>query len=179
MYERTVYVKGDVRTIWQHLLNTLTAHRYEIESQSPHTLISAKRGSKLSSFLLEGTTGGYRELNIALSPQQAGEFEIKFRFEFPAWAMTLPGTKKDCSRMVDEFVQITAGASETVAPQGTVCEKCGTENPVDASFCRECGAKLQLRTLEKKTAPEPLVCPKCKASLPAGAKFCSACGARL
>lgn len=175
MYERTVRVKGDVKTVWQNLLDTLAVHRYEIESQSPYTLISTKRGSKLSSLLLEGTTGGFRQLNVTLFPKGEEEFEVQFRFEFPSWAITLPGAKKDCSRMIDEFVQLAEGASEAIVAEEVVCEKCKTSNPVSASFCGECGTKLQLRE-QRATSP---VCPKCKASLPPGSKFCSECGTRL
>ncbi len=54
--------------------------------------------------------------------------------------------------------------------KGVVCPKCGAENPPDAKFCWNCGAKLQ---------PEPVICPKCGAVNEPGAKFCSQCGARL
>ncbi len=45
-----------------------------------------------------------------------------------------------------------------------VCERCRTDNPPQARFCRECGARLGLR------------CAGCGAELPAGAKFCVHCG---
>src|SRR5262245_49621874 len=51
--------------------------------------------------------------------------------------------------------------------RGTVpmkCPRCQHENPVQAKFCLECGARL---------SP---VCAKCQTQLPAGAKFCLECG---
>jgi len=47
------------------------------------------------------------------------------------------------------------------------CPKCHAENPEQAKFCLECGAKLQV------------VCPQCGAALPPAAKFCLECGAKL
>src|SRR5215469_10159104 len=44
------------------------------------------------------------------------------------------------------------------------CPSCGTDNPADASFCEQCGAKLEL------------VCPACKTALSPGARFCKKCG---
>ncbi|MBN1136401.1 MAG: tetratricopeptide repeat protein [Anaerolineae bacterium] len=47
------------------------------------------------------------------------------------------------------------------------CPQCQAENPDQAKFCLECGAKLQA------------VCPQCGAALPPQAKFCFECGARI
>src|ERR1700756_2659954 len=47
------------------------------------------------------------------------------------------------------------------------CPSCNHDNPVDASFCEECGAKLEL------------ICPACKASVSPGARFCKKCGAAV
>ncbi|MBI4628790.1 MAG: zinc ribbon domain-containing protein, partial [Candidatus Rokubacteria bacterium] len=44
------------------------------------------------------------------------------------------------------------------------CPRCRIDNPPQARFCRECGARLGLR------------CAGCGAELPAGAKFCVHCG---
>ena len=44
------------------------------------------------------------------------------------------------------------------------CPRCQHENPVQAKFCLECGARL---------SP---VCAKCQTQLPVGAKFCLECG---
>ena len=44
------------------------------------------------------------------------------------------------------------------------CLRCQSENPSQAKFCLECGARLAL------------TCPKCRIELPAGANFCSECG---
>jgi class 3 adenylate cyclase len=44
------------------------------------------------------------------------------------------------------------------------CPRCEHENPPQAKFCLECGARV---------APS---CPKCRSELPAGAKFCLECG---
>jgi class 3 adenylate cyclase/tetratricopeptide (TPR) repeat protein len=44
------------------------------------------------------------------------------------------------------------------------CPRCQQENPPQAKFCLECGARVAL------------TCPKCRSELPAGAKFCLECG---
>jgi len=44
------------------------------------------------------------------------------------------------------------------------CPRCQQENPPQAKFCLECGARLVL------------TCTQCSTELPAGAKFCLACG---
>src|SRR5215510_11389948 len=47
------------------------------------------------------------------------------------------------------------------------CPQCQHENPVQAKFCLECGARLSR------------VCAKCQTQLPAGAKFCLECGEHI
>src|SRR5208282_2293577 len=47
------------------------------------------------------------------------------------------------------------------------CPSCNCDNSADASFCEECGAKLQL------------ICPACKASVTPGARFCKKCGTAI
>ena len=47
------------------------------------------------------------------------------------------------------------------------CPSCNHDNPDDASFCEECGAKLEL------------ICPACKASVSPGARFCKKCGTAI
>jgi class 3 adenylate cyclase len=47
------------------------------------------------------------------------------------------------------------------------CPSCRTDNPVDASFCEQCGAKLDL------------ICPACKTALNPGARFCKKCGTAI
>jgi class 3 adenylate cyclase len=45
------------------------------------------------------------------------------------------------------------------------CPRCQHENPPQAKFCLECGARVAL------------TCTQCRSELPAGAKFCLECGA--
>jgi hypothetical protein len=47
------------------------------------------------------------------------------------------------------------------------CPSCRTDNPADASFCEQCGAKLEL------------VCPACNTTLSPGARFCKKCGTAI
>ncbi|MEO1336012.1 MAG: zinc ribbon domain-containing protein, partial [Myxococcota bacterium] len=49
------------------------------------------------------------------------------------------------------------------------CEHCRTDNPIDARFCKACGAALRA----------PPACPKCNAETSIDAKFCANCGAAL
>ena len=44
------------------------------------------------------------------------------------------------------------------------CPRCQHQNPQQAKFCLECGARLAL------------TCAKCRAELPGSAKFCLECG---
>jgi class 3 adenylate cyclase/predicted ATPase len=48
-----------------------------------------------------------------------------------------------------------------------LCSNCGGGNPPDASFCEQCGRRLEL------------LCPACTASVSTGAKFCKKCGASI
>src|SRR5260370_6674039 len=48
-----------------------------------------------------------------------------------------------------------------------LCAKCNYENPVDALFCQECGARLEQ------------TCPVCGAANQPEAKFCKKCGESL
>jgi len=47
------------------------------------------------------------------------------------------------------------------------CPKCHFDNPDEAKFCNECGAKIEL------------ACPQCSAINPSGSKFCNQCGYKL
>src|SRR5881409_408218 len=47
------------------------------------------------------------------------------------------------------------------------CSRCQHENPAQAKFCLQCGARLAL------------ACAKCRAELPASAKFCLECGEQV
>jgi hypothetical protein len=47
------------------------------------------------------------------------------------------------------------------------CPSCGQDYPQGASFCEECGAKLQP------------TCPSCGSEVRGGARFCRSCGAVL
>jgi len=48
-----------------------------------------------------------------------------------------------------------------------LCSSCKTENTADASFCEQCGSKLEL------------VCPTCKTTHSPLARFCKKCGTAL
>src|ERR1700747_1884255 len=52
-------------------------------------------------------------------------------------------------------------------PDSMLCANCNKDNPSDASFCEECGGKLEL------------ICPACKASVSPGARFCKKCGTAI
>src|SRR5215813_646792 len=64
-----------------------------------------------------------------------------------------------------------AQGSGTSQAQTTACPKCGTQNPVGAKFCSNCGATQQ--------APASAECPSCHAQIQAGSKFCASCGVSL
>src|SRR5262249_49538718 len=52
-------------------------------------------------------------------------------------------------------------------PRAMKCPRCQHENPGDAAFCQECGARLEA------------ACPSCGTPNQLGAKFCKKCGQRL
>jgi hypothetical protein len=172
--QKIVNVTGDADALWQTLLGTLYAHEYEIEAQNPYTQLTAKRGSKVSSLILEGTKSGFRQLNVTFVPREGKETEVRFQFDFPSWAITLPATKQECDELVDEFVrQAGQGAEPGQAAAGAVpsgqtryCPSCGVEVAQGAKFCNSCGAALTAKT-----------CAKCGAAVRPEAKFCDNCGA--
>src|SRR5690349_17573415 len=47
------------------------------------------------------------------------------------------------------------------------CLRCTAENPEDARFCEECGARFEL------------ACPSCGQPVTPGKKFCRSCGAAI
>jgi class 3 adenylate cyclase len=47
------------------------------------------------------------------------------------------------------------------------CPCCNNESPADASFCEECGTRLEL------------ICPTCKVSVSPGARYCNKCGTAI
>ncbi len=51
--------------------------------------------------------------------------------------------------------------------QGSLCPKCGAQNPSGQGFCAACGAQLQQN------------CPNCNNLVDTAAKFCPYCGAGL
>jgi hypothetical protein len=51
--------------------------------------------------------------------------------------------------------------------QGSICPKCGTQNPPGQGFCSVCGAALQQN------------CPNCNTLVDISSRFCSYCGAGL
>lgn len=121
--------------------------------------------------------GGFRQLNVAFSPQQGGETEVRFEFEFPSWAITLSETKQECSDLVDEFAGQAGQAAPPAPPaagakvgsdQTPSCPSCGARVTQGAKFCDSCGAALTAKA-----------CAKCGAAVRPAAKFCDNCGARI
>ncbi len=66
--------------------------------------------------------------------------------------------------------QAQAPPGAPAAAAMVVCPKCGTPNPADGKFCKECGAKLQVTLVP---------CPKCGEKSPEGTKFCPNCGSPM
>jgi len=68
-----------------------------------------------------------------------------------------------------------AGQAPPAAPAApaaamVACPKCGTPNPTDGKFCRNCGNKMQNNTVK---------CSKCGSEVPSDSKFCPECGQQL
>lgn len=78
------------------------------------------------------------------------------------------------------YGQMMAGAvgghgqgSGAAQAQTAACPKCGTQNPIGAKFCSNCGATQQA------PGAGSVECPSCHAQVQAGTKFCSSCGHTL
>ena len=55
------------------------------------------------------------------------------------------------------------------------CPNCGSDVPVDALFCNQCGSKI-----EKEAEPEAVKqCPNCGKDLTSDSVFCSNCGCKI
>jgi ribosomal protein L40E len=187
-------VTGKIESIWEILLSTLQTNGYETVSQNPYNQISAKRGTKLSSAFLEGTKKGYRELVVSIFSKVDGrnEYEVQFKYNFPDWAITLPKTKQECSQLVEDFARFTKEGiiapsvpeKESIPPtisDGLICAKCQAQNPMDATFCRECGSELKPAAVSEpaENPPDVVICPECRTSYPLGTNFCAKCGTKL
>ncbi|HUW14089.1 MAG TPA: zinc ribbon domain-containing protein [Anaerolineae bacterium] len=163
MHEKTVRVRGELASVWQTLLNTLAANRYQIESQVANTNVVAHMGSKVTSALSGTGEDGYRDLTVTMIPV-GEEIEAQFRFSFPSWTPTMRSAKRSCDALVDDFARMTSVAPAAVAAAS--CADCGHPLREGAKFCDKCGAAVAL----------PAVCAECGAALRSGAKFCANCG---
>lgn len=54
---------------------------------------------------------------------------------------------------------------------------CGAPMQVGASYCGECGRKIEFTPVEDKISKS--TCPACGAGMPDGVRFCRGCGVRL
>ncbi len=102
----------------------------------------------------------------------------------------VPSTPALTNGIVDETVLLPRFFARP--PQRT-CPRCHTRLDEHASFCKNCGARLdkgdtselaavRLHPDESKTAQslsQALPCPQCGKELPPHAKFCSACGQHI
>lgn len=61
------------------------------------------------------------------------------------------------------------------------CEQCGADIPLGATFCANCGAKVEVVPVQPAadTQPAAIHCPECGAELPADAAFCTSCGFKI
>lgn len=59
------------------------------------------------------------------------------------------------------------------------CEKCGSDLPVNASFCNVCGTKVNRVEVVKDNVEEGCQCPSCHAIVVKGNLFCNRCGTKI
>lgn len=63
---------------------------------------------------------------------------------------------------------VATAVNEGLKSEKTItCPKCGTANPADGKFCKECGTALRT------------VCPNCGEKISPDDKFCNNCGEKL
>lgn len=63
---------------------------------------------------------------------------------------------------------VAAAVNEGLKSEKTItCPKCGTANPADGKFCKECGTALDV------------TCPNCGEKISPDDKFCNNCGEKL
>ncbi len=59
-----------------------------------------------------------------------------------------------------------------------VCENCGAELAIGASFCTNCGAQVT-QSQAAPSAEGSSVCPNCGKPVAPGSKFCTNCGSKM
>ncbi|MEM1606298.1 MAG: zinc ribbon domain-containing protein [Fervidicoccaceae archaeon] len=61
-----------------------------------------------------------------------------------------------------------------------ICQRCGTQNPEQARFCRRCGERLpDIPASPAQPVQGGKVCPRCGATARQEARFCPRCGSQL
>lgn len=82
------------------------------------------------------------------------------------------------SNKKSKFIPMQAGATNEYKDVKT-CPQCGTQLSKNATFCGQCGSKLNLQTKQIFEQADVKICPQCGAQLPKNATFCGKCGSKL
>lgn len=78
------------------------------------------------------------------------------------------------------YSEINADREKIKQIKGVVkCENCGTDVPLNASFCNACGAKVDRVGAASINAGTERTCPVCHAVVEKDNLFCTRCGSKL
>lgn len=110
------------------------------------------------------------EMEVGIFGKQAAATAIT---ALVAWPMIIPqiiGLIKQNKLDEEAYSVIERNIKELDVDTSTIhyCENCGAKLNEGATFCTECGVKINNN-----------VCPKCNTKLPVGSKFCPSCGGKI
>ncbi len=99
----------------------------------------------------------------------AGLLSFAFKREIMRYAKneSVPVINEASEEVSPAMKNVASAVKEGLGEKTVKCPHCGTENPTDGKFCKECGKAITT------------TCPECGAKVSPDDKFCGNCGAKL